>query len=75
MLSSAHCRYRVERLRLVLLVTTDPTAALRLRDIIARYRALADRARRAQASQLAHNKPSHRRSRKRRSPSIHPTEV
>ncbi len=45
MLSSKHCKNRVERLRLSLLVTSHRAAAARLRNVIERYRLLADRAR------------------------------
>lgn len=44
MLSAEHCLRRAERLRTVLLCTADPVRCARLRDIVAKYRALAQTA-------------------------------
>jgi hypothetical protein len=63
-LSSEHCWRRAESLRMVLLATTDPAKAVRLRSIIAKYRALAERGKKEKAPRYA-NQRSRQQNRKR----------
>jgi hypothetical protein len=44
MLGSEYCLARAERLRMLMLTASDPAAEVRLRGLILKYRALADRA-------------------------------
>ena len=46
MLRSEYCLARAERLRIVMLTTSDPAAAVRLRGFVQKYRTLAERAKR-----------------------------
>jgi hypothetical protein len=45
MLGTKHCPAREERLRMMMLTAPDPAAAARLRDLVQKYRDLADRLR------------------------------
>jgi hypothetical protein len=45
MLGADHCLARAERMRMRLLVGTDPASAVRLRRLIQRYRKMADKPR------------------------------
>jgi hypothetical protein len=47
MLTSEHCLRRAERLRTLLLCTGNPETGMRVRQAIAKYRALADRSKAA----------------------------
>ena len=46
MLRSEYCLARAERLRIVMLTTSDPAAAVRLGGFVQKYRTLAERAKR-----------------------------
>ena len=46
MLRSEYCLARAERLRILMLTTSDPAAAVRLRGFVQKYRTLAERAER-----------------------------
>jgi|HubBroStandDraft_6_1064221.scaffolds.fasta_scaffold1023389_2 hypothetical protein len=44
MLRSEYCLARAERLRMLMLTTSDPAAAVRLRGFVQKYRTMAERA-------------------------------
>jgi hypothetical protein len=46
MLGSEYCLARAERLRMLMLTAYDPAVEVRLRDLVIRYRALAEQAKR-----------------------------
>jgi hypothetical protein len=51
MLSFEHCLVRAERLRMLMLTASDPTAEIRLRGFVHKYKGLAERAKRLTESQ------------------------
>jgi hypothetical protein len=51
MLRTEYCLIRAERLRMLMLTAPDPTAVIRLRGFIQKYRVLAERAKRKVESQ------------------------
>ena len=58
MLSSEHCLARAERLRILMLIASDPAAAIRLRGFVQKYKILAEHAKKKVDSPLPIKSPS-----------------